>query len=37
MSINNVTKFQNIVATLDPAKKQALYTKMKGLPENERN
>ena len=37
MSINNVTKFQNIVATLDPAKKQALYQKMKGLPDNERN
>ena len=37
MSINNVTKFQNIVAGLEPAKKQALYQKMKGLPENERN
>ena len=37
MSINNVTKFQNIVAGLEPAKKQALYLKMKGLPENERN
>lgn len=37
MSINNVTKFQNIVAGLEPAKKQALYMKMKGLPENERN
>ena len=37
MSINNVTKFQHIVAGLDPAKKQALYKKMKGLPDNERN
>lgn len=37
MSNNNVTKFQHIVAGLEPAKKQALYQKMKSLPENERN
>ncbi len=37
MSENNVTKFQHIVAGLDPAKKQALYKKMKSLPESGRN
>ena len=37
MSINNVTKFKYILTGLDPAKKQALYQKMKGLPEDERN
>ena len=37
MSNNNVTKFQHIVAGLDPAKKQALYQKMKSLPESGRN
>lgn len=37
MSINNVTKFQHIVAGLDPAKKQALYQKMKSLDEKGRN
>ncbi len=37
MGNNNVTKFQHIVAGLDPAKKQALYQKMKSLPESGRN
>lgn len=37
MSNNNVTKFQHIVAGLDPAKKQALYQRMKSLPESGRN
>ena len=37
MSVNNVTKFQHIIAGLEPAKKQALYNKMKGLDENGRN
>ena len=37
MGNNNVTKFQYIIAGLEPAKKQALYQKMKSLPENERN
>lgn len=37
MSENNVTKFKYIVAGLDPAKKAALYQKMKGLPEDGRN
>ena len=32
-----LTKFQNILAGLDPAKKQALYKKMKSLDENARN
>ena len=33
MSNNNVTKFQHIVAGLAPDKKEALYRKMKSLPE----
>ena len=37
MSNNNVTKFQHIVAGLAPDKKEALYRKMKSLPENGRN
>lgn len=37
MSDIKLTKFQNIVAGLDPAKKQALYKKMKSLPEEGRN
>ena len=37
MSNNNVTKFQHIVAGLAPEKKEALYRKMKSLPENGRN
>ena len=32
-----LTKFQNILADLDPAKKQALYKKMKSLDEDARN
>ena len=32
-----LTKFQNILAGLDPEKKQALYKKMKSLDENARN
>ena len=32
-----LTKFQNILAELDPAKKQALYKKMKSLDEDARN
>ena len=37
MSDIKLTKFQNIIAGLDPAKKQALYKKMKSLPEEGRN
>ena len=37
MSDNNVTKFKHIVAGLDPAKKSALYQKMKSLSEDGRN
>ena len=37
MSDIKLTNFQNIIAGLDPAKKQALYKKMKSLPEEGRN